>query len=262
MPIGAGVGSLAGGALGAISSLVGGGKASSAAKDAANTQLQMYNTTRTGLMPYSTNIGMPAAQNALSLAQGSPTGGGPDYISQAAAAVPPTMTEAQLEQTPGYQFNLAQGLKATQSAAASRGLGVSGASIKGAATYATGLADSTYQNQFNNAQQKFTDYLNLNTGQQTNLSNQFGRLNNLAALGESAAATTGQQGTYAASNYGNYLSQSGVLAGTGTINAANAVTGGINNQLAYQALANALSPTQVSGYSGPDPFAGSTNPLQ
>jgi hypothetical protein len=83
------------------------------------------------------------------LAQSGPTAGGPDYIAQAAGERPLQMTQAQLEQTPGYQFTRDQGLKMTQSAAAARGLGVSGASLKGAATYATGLANTTYKDQFN-----------------------------------------------------------------------------------------------------------------
>jgi hypothetical protein len=207
----------------------------------------MYNQTRSDLLPYNT-AGQSALTSALSLAQGSPTGGGPDYVSQAAANLPGTMTQAQLEQTPGYQFNLAQGLKATQSAAAARGLGVSGASLKGAATYATGLADSTYQNQFNNAQQRFADYLNLNTGQQTNLSNQFSRLNSLASLGENAAAATGQQGTNAANYYGNYNAQAGTLSGSGMVNAGNALSQGVQNYLKYAGYDQSLQGSQMSGY--------------
>ena len=87
-----------------------------------------------------------------------------------------------MRQTPGYQFTLAQGLKATQSAAAARGLGVSGSALKGAGTYATGLADKTYLDQFNVAQQRFGDVLNLNTAQQGNLQAQFGRLSGLATI--------------------------------------------------------------------------------
>jgi len=110
---------------------------------------------------------------------------------------PPPMTQAQLEATPGYQFNLSQGLKAAQSAAAAKGLGVSGAALKGASTYATGLADSTYQNQFNNAQQIYTDLFNnaqtgytdaFNTGQQ-----RYTDAFNNAQQGYTDAFNTGQQ---------------------------------------------------------------------
>jgi hypothetical protein len=228
-----GMGAMAGATLGAGvlsagTSLLGSSESASASKNAANEQLQMYQQTRSDLSPYNT-AGQSAMSSALSLAQGSPTGGGPDYVTEASQNMPGTMTQSQLEQTPGYQFNLAQGLKATQSAAAARGLGVSGSSLKGAATYATGLADSTYQNQFNNAQTRFTDYTNLNTAQQTNLSNQFSRLNSLASIGENAAAQTASSGTAAANNYGNYLSQSGQASGAGTVTAGNALSNAITS---------------------------------
>jgi hypothetical protein len=223
--------------LSAGASLYGSSQSSSASKAAANAQLEMYKQTRSDLSPYNT-AGQSAMSSALSLAQGSPTGGGPDYVTEASQNMPGTMTQSQLEQTPGYQWNLAQGLKATQSAAAARGLGVSGASLKGASTYATGLADSTYQNQFNNAQSRFTDYLNLNTGQQSNLTNQFNRLNSLATIGENAAAQTGAQGTTAASNYGNYTNQSGLASAAGTTGASNALTSGVNSYLGYNLLQN------------------------
>jgi hypothetical protein len=59
---------------------------------------------------------------------------------------PINMTQAELEATPGYQFTRNQGLKAVQNSAAARGLGSSGMAQRGAAEYATGLADQTWQN--------------------------------------------------------------------------------------------------------------------
>ena len=59
------------------------------------------------------------------------------------------LTEDYLKQTPGYQWNLNQGEQAATNSAAARGLANSGAALKGASSYASGLADSTYQNQFN-----------------------------------------------------------------------------------------------------------------
>jgi hypothetical protein len=237
------------GVLSAGTSLLGSSESSSASKSAANEQLSMYNQTRSDLSPYNT-AGQSAMSSALSLAQGSPTGGGPDYVTEASQNMPGTMTQSQLEQTPGYQFNLSQGLKATQSAAAARGLGVSGASLKGASTYATGLADSTYQNQFNNAQTRFSDYLNLNTGQQTNLSNQFSRLNSLASIGENAAAQTSSSGTTAANNYGNYLNQSGQTSGAGTVTAGNALSNAVNTATGYNLAQNSSGGTGGYGSSG------------
>jgi hypothetical protein len=224
---------VAAGAISAGSSLIGSSMAAGGAKDAAGVQRGMYDTTRSDLSPYNA-MGQNALDAAYGVAQRGPTGGGPDYISMAQANLPGTMTQAELEKTPGYQWNLAQGLKSTQSAAAARGLGVSGAALKGAATYATGLADSTYQNQFANAQQRFADYINLNVGQQSTLKNEFDRYNALATLGENAAAQTGAVGQKTALAEGSFLNQAGVQQGSGVINATNALTGSVNNYLAYQ----------------------------
>ncbi|HEY2418817.1 MAG TPA: hypothetical protein VGH84_12915, partial [Steroidobacteraceae bacterium] len=127
--MGLGAAVIGAGALSAGASLIGSSQASSAAKDAANAQLQMYQQTSANLLPYNA-LGQTAGANALALALGpQPT----QYLTQAAANMPGQMTQAQLEATPGYQFARDQGLKAVQSSAAARGLGVSGASLKGAA---------------------------------------------------------------------------------------------------------------------------------
>lgn len=84
---------------------------------------------------------------------------------------PITMDQATLEATPGYKFNLSQGIRGVDLSAISKGL--SGAQAKAAATYATGLADSTYQTQFNNAN--------------TNKTNAFNRLLQTASIGTDAS---------------------------------------------------------------------------
>ena len=243
--------------IGAGSSLIAGGQAAGGAKDAADTQKLMYQITRNDLDPFR-GIGVNALTPLYDLATGSPTGGGPDYVAMAQQNLPGNMSQAELEQTPGYKWNLAQGLKAVQGSAAARGVAVSGASLKGAATYATGLADSTYQNQFKIRQQNFEDILALNTGQQGNLTNRFNRVNALATLGANAAAQTGTQGTALANQAGGYLAKAGLLEGTGTMNATNALTGSLNNYLGYRAYADrtsALQPT-TGGYARPDVSGG------
>jgi len=182
---------------------------------------------------------------------------------------PQPMTQAQLEQTPGYQFNLSQGLKATQSAAAAKGLGVSGAALKGAATYATGLADSTYQNQFANAQQiyadlfqnaqqgfanqqtRYGDYLNLGSQDMANRQNQINALLNATTIGQNAASQVGSQGVQSAANTGNYLTQAGNAQAAGSVGTANALSGGLqnafNNYQQYQMLNNLFGNGNTGG---------------
>jgi hypothetical protein len=257
-------------ALGAGSSLLGSGKASSAAKSAQGQSLQatyagianqqqMYGQTVGRLDPFVQ--GGQSAVPAMQYMAQQPSAGAPylqqgaNYLSQAAGMTPPSvMTEADLQNTPGYQFQLAQGLKATQAAAAARGLGVSGASLKGAATFATGLADSNYQNQFNNAQTAWQDVINQGAQslQQGTLAQQmqqqqYNQYAGLGTLGENAAAGAGTAGTAAANatstgltagagQAGNYLTQAGQAQAAGTAGVGNAATSGVNSYLSYNAL--------------------------
>ena len=60
-------------------------------------------------------------------------------------------TAAQAAATPGYQFQLQQGLSALQNNAAAGGYLRSGGSLKNFNDYAQGVASTNYQNTFNNA---------------------------------------------------------------------------------------------------------------
>jgi hypothetical protein len=253
MPLGAAA-IVGGGSV--ISGLIGGGAAKSAAKtaaDAANKaaelQQQRYETTRSDLAPYNT-AGQAVLPQLNALALSGPTGGGTDYVKTAYDQfLPGTMTQAQLEQTPGYQFTRDQGLKAVQSANAARGLGMSGASMKGAAAFATGLANNTYKDQFNLQQTRFADVSGLSTLQQNQLQGQASRLQNVASLGENAGAQTGSAGATLAGQAGNSLIAGGNAAAAGTMGASNALTGGINNALGYYQLQNMINRNNTGGTS-------------
>lgn len=118
---------------------------------------------------------------------------------------PINIDQATLESTPGYQFELNQGLKSTQNSAASRGLGVSGASQKAAADFTQGLASNNYQQQFNNAlanNQNIYNHL-LNT---TSLGT--GATGQLAALGQNNANALAQNYQFIGGNEAN-ITQTG-----------------------------------------------------
>lgn len=297
IPMGAAI--LGGSAISGLSSLVGSGKASSAASKAAGqsaqaqelatqAQEQMYVASAGRLNPFTA-----AGQNALDpmAAVAGQTPGqqyldqSQQYLQQAAGMNPnQVLTEAGLEQTPGYQFTLQQGLKATQAAQAAKGLGVSGASLKGAATYATGLADATYSNRFSEAQQAYADVLGQGTyslGQvqqaQAQQQQQYAQYGNIASLGENAAAMTGNQGVQTgasigsnlltgAGQIGNYLTQAGQAQAAGTAGVGSAFNQGIQNYLGYnqfqqynQNLANytqTLAGSQTAGFAAPGTAGG------
>lgn len=197
------------GLAGAAANFFGGQQQASAATNAANLQQQQYQQTRQDLLPY--NQAGQTAVNQLTAQLPSLT-------------APITMDEATLRNTPGYQFNLDQGLKSVQNGAAARGLGSSGAALKGAATYATGLADSTYQNQFNNAN--------------TNKQNAYNFLTGTSTIGANAAAQSGQIGQAGAATAGNSLTSAGTAQAAGLTGAANALTNAGQTYAGYQYAQN------------------------
>lgn len=213
---------LGAGALSAGASIFGAQAGASAQENAAqtasNTQLSMFNQAKQLLSPY------VATGNAANTALTSALPG---------LSAPISMTEADLQKTPGYQFNLNQGLKSVQNSNAARGLGVSGAALKGAASYATGLADSTYQNQFNNAITNKNLTYNMLAGQQ--------------GLGENAAAGVGNAGI----STGNQVAQNTIGAGNAAAAAdvatGNAVGSGANTALQGYTLNNLFNGGGSSG---------------
>ena len=73
----------AGAAISGITGLIGGGKASSASKAAADAQHQQYLQTRSDLLPYNTT-GQGVLTDMGALAQGGPNGpGGINYLTMA-----------------------------------------------------------------------------------------------------------------------------------------------------------------------------------
>lgn len=203
----AGIGSLAGGVASAIGSSNAAKTQQKSAQQANQVNWDMFNQIQQNLAPY-LNLGK-SATNQLSGAL--PT-----------VAQPFNMTQDQLEQTPGYQFTLGQGLKSVQNSAAARGLGSSGAALKGAANYATGLADNTYQNQFNNYWTNALNKYNMQLGNYNALSNQVG-------IGENAAAGLGNTGSQVAQTVGSNIVGAGNAAAAGQVGVANALGGAANN---------------------------------
>ena len=131
-----------------------------------------------------------------------------------------------LAKTPGYQFTLNQGLQAVQNAGTAQGL--SGATIKGAANYAEGLASTTYENRLN-------DYFRL------------------LETGQSAAGALGVVGTTTGANVGATMTSGAAATAAGTVGAANAITGGISNLggLAYMQSQGMFEPRNQLGAFNP-----------
>ncbi|WP_175691675.1 hypothetical protein [Burkholderia anthina] len=264
--------------VGGVGAIAGGLISSNGAQDAAQTQAdaannsaalqnQQWQQTQKNLKPYM-DLGKGAINPLLSAmgynvtqnSDGTYTFNGTDSsnplqqrFSYADFRAP---TQAEAAATPGYQFTLDQGLKSVQNGAAARGLGTSGAAMKGAANYATGLADSTYNDVFNRALNTYNT--NLGKAQstfQTNYSsaaNNVNRLSGLVGNGQNAAATNGSFGAAAAGNIGNTLMSGANAQASGIVGSSNALSGAINGVgnsfMTYGLLNNnaAATPSAVS----------------
>ncbi len=209
MGLGAGAAAIAAAAIGAGGAIGGGmlgaSGAEHAAQTAANTEMSIFDTTQKNLAPF-ISMGGSAFQNLSGL-----LGFGPGGFNQASA----NNAMNTLQRMPGYQFQLNQGMKATDAAAAARGLNLSGGQIKGEQQFAQGTA----QNAWNS-------YI--------------GQLTGAATLGENAAAGQGTIGAQTGASIGNTLFQGG-MAGT------NYMVGGLQGGLQNASLSYLLSQQGQNG---------------
>lgn len=119
------------------------------------------------------------------------------------------------QKTPGYDFQLNEGINAIDRSAASSGGLFSGATLKAAQGYGQGLANQTYDT-----------YLN-------RLSGQANAGQSAAGMQGAAAQNYGAQGSNALANYGN-------AAAAGAIGVGNAINSGIGNGIGIWQYQNAL----------------------
>lgn len=145
-----------------------------------------------------------------------------------------------------YKFLQQQGLKTTQNSAAARGLGKSGAALKGAIAFQKGLDSQEWQNNFNM--------------QNINQTNAFTRLKSLVDVGENASAQTGVLGEKAAYNAGTALT-GGANAQAAAANTTGTAISNLSNNLGGYAMYQGIygkgssGPITYGGPNGPTPFA-------
>lgn len=132
------------------------------------------------------------------------------------------------QQTPGYQFQLDQGLGAIEGSAATSGLLNSGATLRSLQSYGQGLAN-----------QEYNTYLN--------------RLTGGAQGGQAAAANQAAAGANYAAGGSSALAQQGNAAAAGAIGVGNALQTGIGNVtglLNYQSAQNQANVTSTPWAAG------------
>ena len=198
-----------GAAIGAIGSTIAADKQASAAESAANKQLQatqegqqllrdMYAKNAPYWTPYTT-LGETGVSNITSLLP---------YLTQQFG---PEQLKSNL--SPNYEFMLRQGIGAVK-----QGLNVGGGGsniTRGATKFAEDYASNAYQQAFNNFQ--------------TQRSNIFNTLQNIATLGQTGAAGLSNLGSGVATNVANLGVQGATAIGAGQVGAANAWAGAAQN---------------------------------
>jgi hypothetical protein len=142
-----------------------------------------------------------------------------------------------------YKFLEKQGLKTTQNSAAARGLGKSGAALKGALAFSKGLNSQEWQNNFQM--------------QNTNQTNAYNRLKVLIDTGAGAATGTGVLGEKAAYNAGTALT-GGANAQAAAANATGNSIANLSSNLGGYAMYQGL---YGKGSSGPITYGGPSGPV-
>lgn len=213
--------------LGGIGSLFGGLFGSNASSQASKQYIQalqqaqqfLQGQEQKGLQNFSPylNLGQGAA-GTLSGLLGTPGQGLLAQFGQQFQAP----TAAQAQQTPGYQFQLQQGLDAVQNSAAGRGGLLSGGTLAALNNYAQGTASTNYQNTFNNSlatyQQAYQQFLN-------NQQSTYSMLSGASGQGLQAAGGAGNLISGIGGDIASLLGQQGAARAGGTIGSANSITG-------------------------------------
>jgi hypothetical protein len=208
--------------IGGIGSVIAGGEAASATRDAANTAAQ---TNRDALAqqlklagPY-TEQGQSGIQSYNALTTGSPQ-----------------QIQATLQNTPGYQATYGEGIEAAQRAAAASGLNLSGNQLAGVESFGAQLGDATYQEAINNALTQEQIGQAAAAGSAANIGNTASNLSNIAI------------------NQGNNIANidSNQIAGL-----TRAASGAANQAITYGTLQNLNTTPSVPTYSPAsiDPYA-------
>ena len=209
------VGSLIGSLTGANQQAQAAQSQANAANYAANLQQQQFATNQANLSPYM-SIGTAALPQLLqSLGYQGQYGANGNLTGLSGQGF--QFNPSNLAQTPGYQFTLQQGLNAVNNATSATGQTGSGAQAKGLANYATGLAQNTYNQQYQNA---LTTY-------QQNAST----LGSLLSTGQNAAAGLGSMGMQNAQSVGNTLQGGANATAAGQIAAGNATSNALNGAM-------------------------------
>lgn len=141
------------------------------------------------------------------------------------------------QESPAYQFNLSEGMKAINKGAAARGDYYAPSTLQDLGKYAQGTASNEFQNAYGNYN--------------TNMENIWRRLTGMSESGRGAATQVGQAGAGAAATAGDFYTQGANAQAAGYVGVGNAINQGIgdaySNYLQSQVLQGSQAPTYGAG---------------
>jgi hypothetical protein len=135
--------------------------------------------------------------------------------------------------SPAYNFQKQQGTQGVLNGAAAGSGALSGSAQKDLIDYNQGLANTSFNNAFNQYQ--------------TQQGNIFSRLSGIANLGQSAASNTAQSGVALSGQAAQSATNVGTAQAGGTIGSANAITGGLSSAAPWLAYGGGGSNSPYAG---------------
>lgn len=141
--------------------------------------------------------------------------------------------------SPAYNFNLQQGQQGVLNSAAAGQGALSGSALKDLTNYNQASANNSFNNAFNQYQ--------------TQQGNIYSRLSGIASIGQNSANNTGAQGTALAGQAAQSAIAQGSYNAAGTVGAANAISGGINNAIPWLTAGGGSSNSNPSNWDTENP---------
>lgn len=208
-----------------------------------DTLLRKYNPKNNGLDVFSKTPGYAEAQKEYTEIKQKEAEANPQYgaltknytledYKKDPGYTPMVNSLEELQATPGYQFQLEQGLQSLGNSASAKGSLLSGRQLKDVNNYAQGQASTGYQAAWERAQRSYDAAFNRDT---TNKNNTFNRLQTMANNGQGAA---GAQGNYSMTGAAN---MAGITTNAGDTNAGLSRAQGQNTANMYTNMGNAVN---------------------
>ena len=247
MAVSTGAAILGAAGVGAVASLIGGNKASSAATQAAQTQADATNQ--------ATAAQNAALQQQLALQQPFTTTG-TTAVNQLSAMTQPggaltkdfAYSPFSYTADPGYAFRMKEGMNAMNATAAARGGLISGNALKAGQVYGQEMGSQEYGNAFN---RYLSNYANAQNTYQMNRNNLINPLQFLRGIGQAGASNQAANvGNYGTAQAANITGGANALAAgqIGSANAFNSALGGVGNAAQTAAMMNLYGGGNRSAY--------------